>query len=577
MSCWGVCILPAFNEDPNFVRMFINEARLAAKLQHANIVQIYDFNHVEQIYFIAMEFVDGVDVRRLMKLSKNEASFPAEIAIHIGIEALRGLHYAHTKLDASGPLKIVHRDISPHNLLLSRSGELKITDFGIAKAASIASVTAHGVVKGKMTYMSPEQLAGEQIDGRSDVYCLGIVLWEILSGERRYGEVTSETSLVSQINSPDLPEVGSSRSDLPDGLSDVITRMLQMRRDDRYQSAADALRDLSRFWSPDMGLKVAAFLEPIVPSLDKTQDGTDVRALPSVAFQPSAQTRTIDTGESGLSVATVANSDTINNDVEIVAFSANDHVVASPVVGRLVDLGTDSTDLAHQSVSKRKLRAVIMLASAVLFVFIALLVRRQYEATDSIPLETAQATYRDSQHDDIEHKQAVTSEVAASLGQAATSLKATKQNAAADQKVVISDDMQPLDVVSRQKNSKDTGLDDVQVAEKPLSVPSPVVPKERSSQIAGKTRRASKSSAKHRNRKLRKANTHCSGRINVVVLPWGTVYIDGRKVGTTPVRGKKLSCGSHAVKISNGPLKKMYKKRLRVRSGKTVRIRLDWG
>jgi serine/threonine protein kinase len=260
-------ILPQYNEDPDFVTMFINEARLAAKLQHANIVQIYDFNHVDDVYYIAMEYVDGSDLRKIQGVAKRrKIAIPASLAVHVGVEALKGLHYAHTRSDRGRPLELVHRDISPHNLLFSFSGELKVADFGIAKVAALASATRTGMVKGKLTYMAPEQVRGDPIDARCDLYSLGIILWELLSGQRLYGDVGSEGELVVAARRGVVTPLAEVAPDVDPQLASVVSRLLEPSPDDRYGSAAEALADLSRFHGATHAIEVSEFLQQLLPA-----------------------------------------------------------------------------------------------------------------------------------------------------------------------------------------------------------------------------------------------------------------------------------------------------------------------
>jgi serine/threonine-protein kinase len=179
-------ILPHFSSEPEFVKMFIREATLAAKLDHANIVRIHEFDQVEGRYYIAMELVDGKDLRRFTARAK-ELKRPVSVAEAVAIarEVCRGLAFAHGEL-IPNTIQVVHRDISPHNIIVSRAGEVKITDFGIAKLASGAGITKTGVVKGKASYMSPEQARGEPVDKRSDLFSLGCVLWGLLTGRRLF-------------------------------------------------------------------------------------------------------------------------------------------------------------------------------------------------------------------------------------------------------------------------------------------------------------------------------------------------------------------------------------------------------
>ncbi|MCA9669968.1 MAG: protein kinase, partial [Myxococcales bacterium] len=277
-------ILPAFNEDPEFVRMFINEAHLAARLQHANIVQIYDFDHVDETYYIAMEWVDGTDLRRIHNLSRRrQIPLPANVAVHVGVETLKGLHYAHSKTDRGQLLQLVHRDISPHNLLVSFSGEVKITDFGIAKVAALAGATRSGAVKGKLTYMSPEQINGEQVDARTDIFALGIVLWELLAERRLYAGAGSEGELMAAVRRADTPPLRSVNERVDAGLARVVERMLARDADDRYQTAAEALGDLSSFASISDSLELSDYLTKLMPA----EAGREQRGNTAVMSQPA--------------------------------------------------------------------------------------------------------------------------------------------------------------------------------------------------------------------------------------------------------------------------------------------------
>jgi len=181
-------ILPNIAEDEEFITMFIDEAKIAVQLNHANIAQIFDLGKVDDSYFIALEFVHGKDVRGIYDRCKQKPvdgmpNMPIAQACFIIMKACEGLDYAHNKRDAQGKeLHLVHRDVSPQNVLISYEGEVKIIDFGIAKAAGKASKTQQGILKGKFGYMSPEQVRGLPLDRRSDIFSLGICLYELLTG-----------------------------------------------------------------------------------------------------------------------------------------------------------------------------------------------------------------------------------------------------------------------------------------------------------------------------------------------------------------------------------------------------------
>jgi eukaryotic-like serine/threonine-protein kinase len=230
-------ILPHLAEDPEFVQMFLNEAKIAARFNHPNIAQIFDLGETNGTYFIAMELVRGEDLGRVMRKAWASGDWvKVPLAMRIVAGACEGLHYAHTKADESGrPLKVVHRDISPQNILISFDGAVKLVDFGIAKAADQASMTKSGAIKGKFSYMSPEQAAGKPLDHRSDVFSIGLVLYELLTGHRplkRDNELaTLQAALECQIELP------SRVADVAAEVDPLVMKALAKSPDDRYPDA----------------------------------------------------------------------------------------------------------------------------------------------------------------------------------------------------------------------------------------------------------------------------------------------------------------------------------------------------
>ena len=235
-------VLPEFAADEEFIEMFVEEAKLVARLVHPNIVQVFDFNEAKgdgevPEYFITMEYVAGQNLATILK--KLKAPLPLPVALYVVMEAARGLAHAHEEKDDAGqPLGIVHRDISPHNLLVSWKGEVKVADFGIAKVASV-SRTATGIMKGKVAYMSPEQAKLEMLDHRSDLFSLGVVLWETLAGGRLFSERSSE-EIYRKVLTFTLPDV----SRFPEAVRAVLAKSLQPDREQRYASARDMEADL---------------------------------------------------------------------------------------------------------------------------------------------------------------------------------------------------------------------------------------------------------------------------------------------------------------------------------------------
>ena len=241
-------ILAHYSQDNEFIQMFRNEAMVAKQLQNKNIVQVFDFVGDGQSHMLVMEFVDGQDLRSvLMVAEQSKKRVPVELACYICIEALSGLHYAHSAVDVNGVgMGIIHRDVSPQNVLLSYEGDVKITDFGIAKAQNQTSTTRAGVLKGKFRYMSPEQAKGENIDARSDIFALGVILYEMLTMQRLFkGEDMAVLEAVRQCKIKSPSAAGATH--VPPELDAIVLKLLSGELDKRYQNGKEAIKDLSKF------------------------------------------------------------------------------------------------------------------------------------------------------------------------------------------------------------------------------------------------------------------------------------------------------------------------------------------
>ncbi|MBM4381393.1 MAG: protein kinase, partial [Deltaproteobacteria bacterium] len=243
-------ILPHLVSDPSFVDMFLGEARLAALLNHPNVVQTFDFGEAGGAYFLAMEFIDGPNLRMLLKAAQEGKGEPLSFALVARVVAscCEGLTYVHglSHPETGAPLGLVHRDISPENILVSRNGVVKVVDFGIAKAVGQAHKTKTGGVKGKLAYMAPEQLSSETLDGRADVYALGVVLYELLTGALPHdGE--DEMTLMRAVLFEEPVPVLQRRQDVPPALAQVLDRALKRKRDERYGSCAELQAALEQY------------------------------------------------------------------------------------------------------------------------------------------------------------------------------------------------------------------------------------------------------------------------------------------------------------------------------------------
>lgn len=240
-------ILPNLTKDERFVRMFLDEAKVSLHLSHTNCVQVFDLGQADRTYFIVMEYVDGVNLKFVIeKFREKRKQIKIEHATYMAIEICKGLAHAHEKRDQGGNhLGIVHRDVSPPNVLISREGEVKLTDFGLAKAKDQVETTDPGVVKGKFGYLSPESAFGKNVDHRTDIFALGILLWEMLSGVRLFlGQTDLET--LQQVRVNKYRPLSEFRRDVPPPLENIIRKMLA-DVDQRYQNVRSVVKELSTF------------------------------------------------------------------------------------------------------------------------------------------------------------------------------------------------------------------------------------------------------------------------------------------------------------------------------------------
>lgn len=251
-------ILSHYAEDPDFVAMFIDEARLSAQLTHPNVVQIYDFGKIGQNFFISMESVEGRDLKSVMRrLAETGEHMPVDIAVYVAHETAKALDYAHRKTDAAGrPLGLVHRDVSPSNVLLSFEGGVKLVDFGIAKASTHQAGSESGVLKGKFQYMSPEQSMAQDVDRRTDIFSTGICLWEMLTGQRLF-KGASDTETLALVKNCNVLPPSAYNPEVPAELDQIVLKALSPDPSQRHAHGAALQRELQDFLMPSTPDRVA--------------------------------------------------------------------------------------------------------------------------------------------------------------------------------------------------------------------------------------------------------------------------------------------------------------------------------
>ena len=279
-------ILSHLSDNDEFVRMFIDEAKLAAQLNHNNIIHIYDLGKIDRSHYIAMEYIEGRDLRSILRESRERGVIaPVPISLYIATVLAGALDYAHKKRDFENrDLGLVHRDVSPQNVLISGDGDIKLCDFGIAKAASKASHTRAGALKGKLQYMSPEQAWGKDIDHRSDVFSLGLVLYELLTSEKVFAG-DSELSVLEQVRNPKISAPSTKNPEVEPEIDRIVLKALHQDREQRYQSARELQHDLEvamreHGWTLDPAA-LARYLEalttggeaPTPPAMAEPADG----------------------------------------------------------------------------------------------------------------------------------------------------------------------------------------------------------------------------------------------------------------------------------------------------------------
>ncbi|GMU58793.1 MAG: hypothetical protein AMXMBFR34_05560 [Myxococcaceae bacterium] len=477
-------ILPHFADDPRFVEMFLGEARLAAELSHPNLVQIFDFGNADGQYFIAMEYIDGPNLRVLNREARtHEGPLPLPLVAKIVSMAAEGLHSAHELRDENNqPVNLVHRDISPDNVLVARNGAVKVVDFGIAKAANQPHLTKSGMIKGKMAYMPPEQLAREPLDRRADLFALGIVLYELVCGDMPFN-ATSEVSIIQAIMGQEpLKRVIEQRPDVPPVLDAIIARCLEKKPAARYSTGRELQQDLERF----------------IQSTGETVSTSDIAAHVNRLFPGESEV----TQNARLS------------DLEGVDPTAASRKSASrPRTERADQPSTVSTGLSHTALSR------VTGGQRRVGLFAAL-------GTLLLLGGAGAAWWVSQQSSDKPHQpEGVVAPPVAPVVDAGEVAQAPAPDAGSEEPV---DAGAPTGVVAA--HELDAGSVKV---EAPVAAPRPA-------------------------------------RLELRIRPYATVYLDGRKLGDTPLAVQVVSAGKHTLRLVNEKLGKDVEVELSLKPGSNV-------
>ena len=284
-------ILPHMLDNEEFITMFIDEAKLAAQLTHQNICQIFDLGKIENSYYIAMEFVHGKDLRAVLRAARlQQKPMPLELSVLVTSKICSALDYAHRKNDMNNqPLNLVHRDVSPQNILISYEGDVKLVDFGIAKATTKMHVTQHGALKGKLLYMSPEQAWGKSVDRRSDVFSVGGLLYEMLAGRPLFFEENdTEVSILDKVREAQITPIRTLIPDVPQELEKILAKALQKNPEDRYQSANEMQKDLDNLFYTEGYNATSASLAQFARSLFPEDLGQEASVRETIMLSKEA-------------------------------------------------------------------------------------------------------------------------------------------------------------------------------------------------------------------------------------------------------------------------------------------------
>lgn len=540
-------IHPQLLEEPEFVQMFMDEARLAARLSHPNVVQTHEVGEQDGVPFIAMEYMDGVAYDKLLKAIRRKGTrIPVKLAVRVVMESLAGLHYAHDLRDYDGTaLGVVHRDISPSNIFITYQGVVKILDFGIAKATTKLSETRTGQIKGKLSYMAPEQARGKAIDRRADVWSMGVTLFETCTGVRLFkGE--SDVDTLQRVLTGDINTILKEEEDkLPALLFPIVEKSLARRVEDRFESA-DVMRKT---------------LAEVLPQLDGPEP--DVEGFLREHFEELAESQRAMVG------------DLLEQADQAAARAAppvtDDEEEAVPVVVSAPE---------SRNTLRTVLLALLILGGVVGGVAVAMMSSGEPPADDG--LATAQPSGVEQEPGDpaAEASEGTAAESAEGARSAEGSPGADAPLAGGGEAAEAGDPAASTAESDGEGGAE--GADAEEAAEAAEEVASA------SDEAAARRLREARRRAAVRRRREQSATdeqasenqqpaapaTAESGTLRLVTRPWSEVYLGGQRIGTTPLLNHRLPAGSHTLVLRNPEMGLEQRMQVRIRPNETTRLNL---
>ena len=522
-------ILPHLADEPTFVEMFLAEAKLVAQLNHPHIVQIFDFGETDGAYFVAMEYIDGPNLRTLLKHARaREIQLPPTLCAKMIAFACEGLAYAHDFHDpvTRRPLNLIHRDISPDNILLSRQGALKVADFGIAKAAGHGPMTQEGILKGKLPYMSPEHLRGKKLDRRADVYALGLVLYELLTCRKPF-DVTTEAGLLRAIIEDPLIPAVERRPDLPRHLQQILDRALSKDRDDRYPDCHSFQAELERFALSEGEALGSLHIARLITHFDADTEQP----------LPTPPPRSLSTGESPTLATDAARPLQPNPTV-----SNRTHVRSSASRPKSTAVLDGAASFEEKLRSPRRTQAVASVLAVLLFAGSGgYLLSRNGGA---VPRELPAVPYP---------------LVTTNVGDGGSHF--TDAGTGLDKNLELSPTLLPA---PSPRQDADAGVP----ATPPVQMPDAGAPSSSSSRPAA-TRPKPPLPAPQPSEKAAEGSGHVTFR----VVPYATVFLDNHKLGTTPFDPLRVSAGRHTVRLVNPAFPEAETRTIYVKPGEQLVVK----